>query len=75
MKSEYRRAIADYDHAIAINLDDPYFHFFRSISLEALSEENEYEKYFALLEDEYDIGLALRLLLPPPYSQSQAAAD
>ena len=75
MKSEYRRAVADYDRAIAINPDDPYFHFFRSISLNALGEENEYEKYFALLEDEYDIQLALRLLLPSPRSLAQIAAD
>ena len=75
MKDEYQRAVADYDLAIAINSDDPYFHFFRSVSLEALGKLNEYEKYFALLEDEYDLQLALRLLLPPSESQSQSAAD
>ena len=76
MKEEHRRAVADYERAIAINPDDPYFHFFRSVSLEALGEQNDYEKYFALLEDEYDIGLALNLLLPAvPVEESQTAAD
>ncbi len=76
MKDEYRRAIIDYNRAVAINPDDPYLHFFRSISLKALGKQNEYEKYFALLKDEYDIELALNLLLPAvPASESQAAAD
>ena len=76
MKEEYRRAVSDYDRAIAINPDDPYIHFFRSVSLEALGEENDYEKYLALLEDEYDVQLALRLLLPAvPATESQVAAD
>ena len=76
MKEEYRQAVSDYDRAIAINPDDPYFHFFRSVSLKALGEENDYEKYLALLEDEYDVQLALRLLLPAvPATGSQVAAD
>ena len=76
MKSEYRHAVSDYDLAIAVNPDDPYFHFFRSVALKALGEQNEYENYFALLEDEYDMQLALTLLLPAvPVEESRAAAD
>ncbi|MYA62612.1 MAG: tetratricopeptide repeat protein [Dehalococcoidia bacterium] len=75
MKVGYKRAFSDFDRAIAIDPDDPYFHFFRSVSLEALGEENEYEKYFVLLEDKYDIGLTLRLLLPSQKSLAQIAAD
>lgn len=74
MKEEHDGAVSDYDRAIAINPDDPYLHFFRSAVLEALGEENEHEKYMTLLEDEYDLQLALRLLLPPLGSESQAAA-
>ncbi len=65
MKGDDELAIPNYDIAIALNPDDPYFRFFRSAALDDLGKESEYEKHFALLEEEYDVQLALRLLLPP----------
>ena len=75
-KDEYDRAVIDYDTAVALNPDDPYFYFFRSVALKSLGEENEYQKYFDLLSDKYDITLALTLLAPTGVLvETQVAAD